>query len=417
LAATGDERGDARRRGRELLLCCARVRFDEGARGRVRRLVSEGIEWEDLAARARRQGMLPLLCWRLEDGCAEQVPPAVRERLRRYFRANAARNLRRTRQLLDVVDAFERARIPLLLYKGPLLAEWIYGHASLREYDDLDVVVRPADLDRAGRLLLEMGFAPQFALSRAQEDGFRRFGHHFCFRLPDGTQRLELHWRLGEGRYPFLPRVEDWWDRACRVRLGGRLVPSPCAEDLLSALCVHGATHLWCRLEWISGVARLIAACPHLDWDQVLARTSAGGSERLALLAFRLAGGALGAPVPAAILERAGSDRGIRREAKRILDAALAGEADSDLLLPRPLFHLRMLRGSRSRLRYLFRILLMPSTNDVRWVRLPRAFASLYYLTRPVRLTGGRGRPWRPSATEPAAKATAFSAETESAGG
>jgi hypothetical protein len=43
-------------------------------------------------------------------------------------------------------------------YKGPVLAAAVYGHLSLRQIRDLDILVHPSEVRPAGELLISQGY-------------------------------------------------------------------------------------------------------------------------------------------------------------------------------------------------------------------------------------------------------------------
>jgi hypothetical protein len=72
----------------------------------------------------------------------------------------AARTLAVDALTAEAIDALRAAGVRSILLKGPALAHWLYGDGALREYGDCDLLVDPADTDRAGAVLAELGFEP-----------------------------------------------------------------------------------------------------------------------------------------------------------------------------------------------------------------------------------------------------------------
>lgn len=79
--------------------------------------------------------------------------------------AVALHNLRVDEVTAEVLRAFEAAAVPSILLKGPSTARWLHGEPP-RRYQDCDLLVGPAAIDAAERVLGELGFAP--ALRRAE---------------------------------------------------------------------------------------------------------------------------------------------------------------------------------------------------------------------------------------------------------
>src|SRR2546427_4885417 len=72
----------------------------------------------------------------------------------------AARTLGVDALAAEAIEALRAAGIRSILLKGPALAGWLYGDGALREYDDCDLLVDPADTGVAAVVLRELGFQP-----------------------------------------------------------------------------------------------------------------------------------------------------------------------------------------------------------------------------------------------------------------
>src|SRR5262249_7263798 len=155
--------------------------------------------------------------------------------------------------------------VPAIPYKGPTLAVAAYGRVGLREFSDLDILVKKADVLRAKELLVADGFTAGPPLTDAQERALVESQHAYCLTRPDRSVLVELHWEVSP-RHVSLPfQPERLWQRLDPVMLAGRPVMALAPEVLLPTLCEHGAKHLWERLAWICDIAELVRAVPELD--------------------------------------------------------------------------------------------------------------------------------------------------------
>ncbi|GAG91885.1 unnamed protein product, partial [marine sediment metagenome] len=84
---------------------------------------------------------MPLLYQSLKKTCPEAVPDDTLEQLRAYFLTNAKRNLFLTGKLLRLLELLKDNGILAVPFKGPVLAESVYGDLSLRQFADLDILV------------------------------------------------------------------------------------------------------------------------------------------------------------------------------------------------------------------------------------------------------------------------------------
>ncbi len=176
--------------------------------------------------------------------------------------------------------------IDTLPYKGPVLAEILYGNVALRQFSDLDLLIRAADLARAKAALLELGYKPALELTRRQGRFHVESGYEDTFGGALGSNVLELQWRIVPRFYSIDTDIDALFDRATVVSLGGRSLRTICAEDLMLVLCVHAAKHGWAQLSWLCDIAKLT---PSLDWVVVQEQARRLGIERIVAVTFFLA--------------------------------------------------------------------------------------------------------------------------------
>jgi hypothetical protein len=91
----------------------------------------------------------------------------------------------------EVLRAFERAGLRSILLKGPTLQRELYDGRS-RPYRDTDLLVAPADLDRAGPALGSLGFA--LALDHRGRPVFEPHAQEWTRAEP--LRVVDLHWRV-----------------------------------------------------------------------------------------------------------------------------------------------------------------------------------------------------------------------------
>jgi hypothetical protein len=314
------------------------------------------------------------------------VPQPVAARLHAAAQAQSRRALRRAAELLALLELLGREGIAAVALKGPALAVRLYGDPALRPCRDLDLLLRPADVPLAVRLLAARGYpAGPWARTPAAERALGRSQCHRALRRPDG-EIVELHWALASPAFPAPLDAARVWTRLDTVVLGGRPVPTLAPDDLLLFLCAHGAKHGWVRLAWLGDVARLLTARPDLAGPALLARAQAAGAERLVLLGLLLAADLLAAPVPAPLRERARASGPVRTLAAMVRRRLfllpwrdLAGWEGE-------LFRAR----TRERWRDVWRIAraaaFTPGPADWALLPLPDRLHGLYALLRPLRL-------------------------------
>lgn len=371
-----------------LLLACARFTLDAHHRERALEALRHELDWVRVFRMADEHGLLPLLHRNLGALPPGAVPKEVLVELWGRHEATASRNRTMARELLALLALFDAHGIEALAYKGPALAEFLYGDVALREFGDLDILMRPRDVLRAKALLKVRGYASDYPLEPAVEGALLRSGSQYHLAMTHEEHGLvELHWKTD----PDSPveRIDDdaWWASLPRARLGERSIRSFTREELLLVLVVHGTKHHWECAGWLVDVAELVGRESAMNWRWVCESAARVGCERRVALTLYLAQDLLEAPLPAAALAVLDAHPEVAAVGDRIA-LRLFDPQWRDL---RPLEALGMNLGlyerTAERLRHGINTVFAPSL--VEWSRwpLPRALFFLYPALRLMRLT------------------------------
>jgi hypothetical protein len=270
------------------------------------------LAWPELLARAEAHKVSNLVLARWETLTSE-LPEDVRARRRRA----AAGNLAYAGRLLELIALLEKAGIPALPFKGPVLAETVFGGIPNRSFGDLDLLVPRAELGRACRLLMDLGYRPLYDAPLAEYLRITlRGGHHIGLRHERHGTYVELHWEMA-GRY--LPIPLDWETVEPfleRVGFCGREVLALAPEPGLLYLCIHGAKEYWRLLDHVVCIAWQMDRRPP-DWDRVLDLARRWGGERILLTGLGLAVRLFEVTLPKAIAGMITGSPSVRRLVER----------------------------------------------------------------------------------------------------
>lgn len=378
-----------RRREVELLVACSRVSLDAPARARVDAASAAGLDWSHVLDAANLHGVLPLLHRHLTAGGSRLVPDEVRAALRQRHGASVQRGMLLTAALAEALRALADAGIEAVPFKGPLLAADLYGDLGLRPFRDVDILVRPADLRAAVARLERAGWA--VTPGQGPLAGRLRCAWVSDLLLARRGLLLELHWRLTQPYFGIGNTLDELAAELAPAEVAGLRVRTLSPTALFFYLCVHGATHRWCRLEWICDVAEMLRRGIPIDWDRLRRRAAATGAERMLGLGAFLAHDLLGAPLPAALAGLAGGEK-TRSLARAVYRHLPDEDPDPNPGLKLAPFHLAMRERWRDRARYAAAVLFAPSPLDIEAVPLPPALYPLYFAVRPFRLAASHAR-------------------------
>jgi len=374
------------RRENEFELLCALAGTDL-ASARIERVANwnlSGLDWREFLRLAEQHGVLPPAARNLTEH-GRGVPTEVQLSLRSAYDANLRRSLWFAAELARIMAQFESGQLRMVPYKGPVLAQSLYGDLGLRSFSDLDFLISPVDFERARLALAEIGYRPPADLTPDVERSWMRIGYERSFDGAAGRNLVELQWALLPYFYGVDLPVDDLLARAGRMVVGGCEVPCLSPEDSLLVLCLHAAKHLWARLIWLSDIAGTLQS-QTIDYALVASRARALGIARILGVSFWLVKKVLWAELPQFAEEMIAADKRVETLGGEFADRLLRGAAydfESTEYF-RLILKLRERRGDRWR--YLSRLVWTPGAGDVAAVRLPEALFPLYRVVRMGRL-------------------------------
>ena len=312
----------------KLMIACARIERSDEVRHTVRTLLRHTLDWTYIRRHAARHGLEPQLHRHLAEHEA-LVPSDTQRHFSEKARQAAFRNMRQLHELLRIVGALEERNVPVIPFKGPVLAALAYGDVSVRPFVDLDLLVAREDVLRAKDYLVQEGYEPVQDMTPDEEAAFIAAQHGYEFVHPESGFVVEVHWAFFFEIYAFDLTPDEIWDRHHTTSLSGTPVRTLAPEDLFIYLCMHGTKHRWMRLKWIADVAAFIQSQPDLDWEVVAHRARRTGTARMVRLGCYLAHQLLSAPVPSDVLQAAKSSGVVHAMAARICDEWLFREPDA----------------------------------------------------------------------------------------
>jgi hypothetical protein len=365
----------------DLMLACCANKPDH-----IRALLGCPLDWDRLLHLVDHHRVLPQVYGAL-SAFSRSIPVPALDVLRSRYKENARKALCFAGELLRIAAHLDSAGIKALPYKGPVLAQTLYGDVTQRQFSDLDFLILPKDVPKAKAALFTLGYKSEIELSPHLEKAFIENGYEHSFRSPQRSTLLELQWRIMPRFYSVDFDVADLFRRADTITFGGTALPSLRPEDLLLALCAHAAKHVWLRLSWLCDIAQL-AKSPCLDWNAIQVEAKRLGIERIVTLTLLLSHRLMGTPLPEYFLPNCRSERGeesaVADEILRVIQRSTHYDTESP-----PYFRLmmRLRERRRDQARFLWRLVLTPNVSEWSAIPLPKALQPLYRVVRLFRLT------------------------------
>ena len=362
-----------------LLLACARAHPTSEDEAAIRRMLDSGIDWAQFARKTLDHGLAGLAGHTLAKLVHDQVPGDIAAAFQVLIEQTRARNQLLLEQLFGLMEGLAGAGVQALAFKGPVLAMQVFGDLGLREFRDLDLLIRDGDLPQAIKFLHGRGYARAGMLTAAQFDLIHRIqGQEILFK--PNAAAVEPHTRLTPMKMALDIDYDGLWRRATPMEVCGRDLLTFAPEDAFVVLAIHGGKELWWDIKWACDVADFIAAYPRLDWNEIVQRAAAQGCRRMLLVATSLARNYLGAKIPESIIAAEKADPVVAQIIDRIiarweLDDPGGPPSNKTLSMDR----LRLHDGLFRRTGYVMRTLFLPGPQHITLAALPR-FLSFAYI-------------------------------------
>lgn len=226
------------------------------------------VNWEEVYKGARETGLSGFI-YTLSKGL---IPEGFRERFRKDYHYNLARNLHILKALGEVLELLEGKKIIPIILRGPSLFGEVYPSLGMRSFCDIDLLVRVEDFHRSVEVLKEEGFIPWSPyLCTMERDGL----------VIDLHTDLMTHSRKRQVGLAVDIDVASLFERRWKKEVEGVEFYTLHPGDGLLALAIHLQMHSFDRLISFLDVARVIEAYKGcIEWDDLAERADRIGLKR-----------------------------------------------------------------------------------------------------------------------------------------
>ena len=363
------------------ILLSARTHLSASLEDRLGDLLQEDLDWRYIQRKSQAHHVTPLLYNSLRrfERC---VPSEILSHMRSQARQNGMRNHLARAELLRILRRFQEHGVIGMPYKGPTLAESVYGDLSLRIFGDLDILVPPGRVPKAKEALTSLGYQSMYSLNRAEERLYLRADCEAQFGRPTaggGYSIVELHWGVLPAFFTLSLDADRLWQSASEVEGEGVRYALMSPESQLLAMCLHAWRHLWNPLQCICDLNEFLDRYQdRLDWDEIRARAQALRCEKVVITSLGVVGALFHREAPA--------DFKMPPLPGKLAASIFPNEEEPASLLRIHAAKASFLESRRMQLRYGWRVLTTPTTTDFRELSLPEHLTNFYWLFRPFRL-------------------------------
>ncbi len=337
----------------ELILCCARTQIDKVKAERIRELVQQKLDWKKVINHAYSNALIPLLYTNLNNIASNVIPEEQLNTLRTLFYGNAQRNLFLTAEMMKILSLLQDNGIQAVPYKGPVLANLLYGNLSIRQFSDLDILVLSENVLDFKKLLMAQGYIPEIEMTAVEEIAYLQDKSKHTYNLFNKEKRVmvEIHWRIAP-QYTSSIEAKHLWRSIKESQFSGTTISTFPVEVWLPILCIHASRHRWEKLSWLSDIAELIRRNPDLNWEEVIDLAWEFDARRMLFLGLLLTRNLIGLDLPKEVVKKINLDTSVLALASEITEELLNFGNAPQKFMKNTFYHIRVKERWQNKLLY-----------------------------------------------------------------
>lgn len=291
----------------DLILCCARTNITPETKNKIKMLVKGDLDWNYLILTALKHKVIQLLYFQLIKICPDEIPTHILNILSKNFDEQAKYNLFLSVELFRILKLFKSHEIIVIPYKGPLFADRYYKNLSLRQLNNLDLIIRKEDAIKTKEMLLAHNY-----ILKSNSDSF--VGSDFTqplkyeFVSDNSAIPINIRWDYLKKSFSCSHDLGKLWNFTKR-KSSDVVTLNTYREDLLLVYCIQCAYYHWDRLSDICDIAQFIQSNDSLNWEKVFYRSKKFRLERILLINLSLVNYLFQTEYPDDILIKIKSDK------------------------------------------------------------------------------------------------------------
>ena len=327
--------------------------------------------------------MLPRLYWDLKQTSEDLISSDAYNYLEKHFINNSKNNLLLTNELLKTIALLEKNNIKVIPFKGPVLSEFLYENLALREFVDLDLIIRKEDVWKLREVFLTNGFKPYYKPIENKKDAFLKRQCSLKFQNPNKVF-FDIHWNYTQSYFNYR-FDESIWERAKPLDFHNKKITVLNKEDLFIILSINFSKDGWKTLSNIYDIAELIKSHT-LDWDFILKKSSEINCEKVIALSVLLACNIDTLKVPKIVSDKINSFKDLKAIKNKIFKNTFQSQTYKTNIIDSCLFQIQLQKNLSEKFSYLYNFAIAPNERDWEFINLPGGLSFLYLILRPLRL-------------------------------
>ncbi len=139
--------------------------------------------------------------------------PTLINELKANYMGISQRNMLMSAELLKLIKLLQENDIESLAFKGPTLAQMAYRDITMRQFGDIDILIRKKDRYKMMDLLMKENFIPEIDLKKSTKETFFDSVNVIGFHNPSTGVYIEIHWELLSKNYAIKWEEKVLWEK------------------------------------------------------------------------------------------------------------------------------------------------------------------------------------------------------------
>lgn len=368
----------------KLMLLLSHVTPDSSSINHAQNIIDSTIDWNSFESLTIKHNLAPLISKHLEK--LVRIPEKTIYKFRGIYHHTLRSNILKISETEIIRDGLKDVGVIAISLKGAISSETIFGDVGVYPASDIDILVKPGDIEKARTFLEAAGYKLMDSDFDSYKSYYLKEQYHITFS--NGKHAVELHWNLLVRFFSAPP--EFWWQDYRVISMGTKEIHLLSPENELLYLSFRlfskGFYHLKFLLLFAETHNHYIHA---INWDKMTSLARHFHMEKVftftCLMAFQL----LKTPIPVSFIQF-DSEKYLYRYALKLL---FQGEN------PKPAKKIPLI-FMRDDFKGAFFVLLknlFPPVAEVakRYRLLPGTSSiALYYLIHPLLLLMNRHKKW-----------------------
>jgi hypothetical protein len=346
---------------------------------KINSLILQIQDWDYLINIIIDRGIGPLLYVKLPLLTnSSLIPEPVKKKLQQVYYITLSRSSILYEHFGKVADAFIRSSIQVIALKGIYLSESLYKDIGLRQFSDIDLLVKAEDGVECIHILEKLGYkSSEFKVSEFVKKNTEII--HFPPMIRDGVS-IEIHTKLNKNREEYKMDMESVWKNAIQTTLNGSNVHTLDLNNQLIHLCLHLDKHFrggHVQFTCFNDITNFLEKYKDiLDWEQLISTCKSYHCENIVFEYLIMVNSFINATLPASIIENY-SDLLTDADKKLFIKYLQGDKINSGFRMHRQ--NIKQVKGVFAKIKYTKDVLFPPKAFMIQLYKIKNPYWAIFY--------------------------------------